>query len=48
MPAIEVNHLTKEHRLGAMRGLKQTPLNASARLTRRHFRRAESHLADGI
>lgn len=33
MPAIEVNHLTKEYRLGAMQGLKQTLLNTAARLT---------------
>jgi len=33
MPAIEVNHLTKEYRLGAMQGLKQTVLNTVARLT---------------
>jgi ABC-type polysaccharide/polyol phosphate transport system ATPase subunit len=32
MPIIEVDHLTKEYRLGAMRGLKQTFLNAGARL----------------
>ena len=33
MPIIEVNHLTKEYRLGAMQGLKQTPLNTAARLS---------------
>lgn len=33
MPVIEVNHLTKEYRLGAMEGLKQTVLNTAARLT---------------
>lgn len=33
MPAIEVSHLTKEYRLGAMQGLKQTLLNTAARLT---------------
>ena len=33
MPAIEVNHLTKEYRLGALQGLKQTLLNTAARLT---------------
>jgi len=32
MPAIEVSHLTKEYRLGAMQGLKQTLLNTAARL----------------
>ncbi|MBU1264823.1 MAG: ABC transporter ATP-binding protein [Gammaproteobacteria bacterium] len=32
MPVIEASHLTKEYQLGAMRGLKQTLLNASARL----------------
>ena len=32
MPAIEVSHLTKEYRLGALLGLKQTLLNAGARL----------------
>lgn len=32
MPVIEVSHLTKEYRLGAMQGLKQTLLNAGARL----------------
>lgn len=32
MPVIEVNHLTKEYRLGAIQGLKQTMLNAGARL----------------
>ncbi len=33
MPIIEVEHLTKEYRLGAMHGLKQTLLNTAARLT---------------
>jgi len=33
MPAIEVSHLTKEYRLGAIQGLKQTLLNTAARLT---------------
>ena len=33
MPIIEVNHLTKEYRLGAMQGLKQSLLNTAARLT---------------
>ena len=32
MPTIEVNHVTKEYRLGALQGLKQTALNAGARL----------------
>jgi ABC-type polysaccharide/polyol phosphate transport system ATPase subunit len=32
MPAIEVSHLTKEYRLGALQGLKQTLLNAGAKL----------------
>jgi ABC-type polysaccharide/polyol phosphate transport system ATPase subunit len=32
MPVIEVNHLTKEYRLGALQGLKQTLLNTGARL----------------
>ena len=32
MPVIEVNHLSKEYRLGAMQGLKQTVLNTAARL----------------
>ncbi|MEW6415309.1 MAG: ABC transporter ATP-binding protein [Pseudomonadota bacterium] len=32
MPVIEVSHLTKEYRLGALQGLKQTLLNAGARL----------------
>ncbi len=32
MPVIEVDHVTKEYRLGALQGLKQTVLNASARL----------------
>jgi len=33
MPIIEVEHLTKEYRLGAMHGLKQTLLNTAAHLT---------------
>jgi lipopolysaccharide transport system ATP-binding protein len=33
MPVIEVSHLTKEYRLGALQGLKQTLLNTAARLT---------------
>jgi lipopolysaccharide transport system ATP-binding protein len=33
MSVIEVSHLTKEYRLGAMQGLKQTLLNTAARLT---------------
>lgn len=32
MPAIEVSHLTKEYRLGAIKGLKQSLLNTGARL----------------
>lgn len=32
MPVIEVDHLTKEYRLGALQGLKQSVLNAGARL----------------
>lgn len=32
MPVIEVEHLTKEYRLGALQGLKQTVLNAGARI----------------
>ena len=32
MPIIEVSHLTKEFRLGAMQGLKQTLLNSAAKL----------------
>lgn len=32
MPIIEVDHLTKEYRLGAIQGLKQTLLNSAARL----------------
>jgi ABC-type polysaccharide/polyol phosphate transport system ATPase subunit len=32
MPAIQVSHLTKEYRLGALQGLKQTVLNTGARL----------------
>ena len=35
MPAIEVSHVTKEYRLGALSGLKQTLLNAGARLSGR-------------
>ena len=33
MSIIEVDHLTKEYRLGALHGLKQTLLNTTARLT---------------
>jgi len=33
MPIIQVDHLTKEYRLGAMQGLKQTLLNTAGRLT---------------
>lgn len=33
MPIIQANHFTKENRLGAMKGLKQTLLNSAARLT---------------
>lgn len=32
MPVIEVSHLTKEYRLGALQGIKQTLLNTGARL----------------
>jgi ABC-type polysaccharide/polyol phosphate transport system ATPase subunit len=32
MPAIAVSHVTKEYRLGALQGLKQTALNAGRRL----------------
>ncbi len=32
MPAIEVEHLTKEYRLGALQSLKQTVMNTGARL----------------
>ncbi len=32
MPVIEVKHVTKEYRLGALQSLKQTVLNAGARL----------------
>ena len=35
MPAIEVSHLTKEYRLGALKSVKQTLLNAGARLVGR-------------
>ena len=35
MPAIEVSHLTKEYRLGALQSVKQSALNAAARLFRR-------------
>ncbi len=35
MPVIEVNHVTKEYSLGALQGLKQTVLNAGARLAGR-------------
>jgi hypothetical protein len=33
MPIIQVDHLTKEYRLGAMPGLKQTQINGAARLS---------------
>lgn len=33
MPVIEVDHLTKEYKLGALQSFKQTILNAGARLT---------------
>ena len=33
MPIIQVDHLTKEYRLGAMQGLKQILLNTAARLS---------------
>lgn len=33
MPIIEVDHVTKEFRLGAMQGLKQTLLNTAAKFT---------------
>lgn len=33
MPIIQVDHLTKEYRLGAMQGIKQALLNSAARLT---------------
>ncbi|MHB1213697.1 MAG: ABC transporter ATP-binding protein [Thiobacillus sp.] len=32
MPVIEVKHLTKEYRLGALQGIKQSLLNSAARL----------------
>ena len=35
MPAIEVSHLIKEYRLGALQSFKQTLLNTGARLLRR-------------
>lgn len=35
MPVIEVSHVTKEYQLGALQGLKQTVLNAGARLAGR-------------
>ncbi len=37
MPAIEVSHLTKEYRLGALQGLKQTLLDTGARLLGKHI-----------
>jgi lipopolysaccharide transport system permease protein len=37
MPVIEVSHLTKEYRLGALQGLKQTLLNTGARLMGKKF-----------
>ncbi|MCP5190698.1 MAG: ABC transporter ATP-binding protein [Pseudomonadales bacterium] len=33
MPIIEVSHITKEYRLGAMQGIKQTLLNSIAKFT---------------
>jgi len=33
VPIIEVDHHTKEYRLGALQGLKQTLLNTAARLS---------------
>ena len=33
MPIIEIDHLTKEYRLGAMQGFKETLLNTTSRLT---------------
>lgn len=33
MPIIEINHLTKEYRLGAMQGLRQAVINTAMRLT---------------
>lgn len=38
MAIIEVDHLTKEYRLGAIQGFKQTLLNGAARLTRKEVR----------
>ncbi|MBX9848595.1 MAG: ATP-binding cassette domain-containing protein, partial [Rhodocyclaceae bacterium] len=40
MPAIEISHVIKEYRLGALQGLKQTLLNAGARLTGRSVQEA--------
>ncbi|HET9641945.1 MAG TPA: ABC transporter ATP-binding protein [Burkholderiaceae bacterium] len=40
MPAIEVENVVKEYRLGALHGLKQTVLNAGARLLRRPIEKA--------
>ena len=37
MPIIEVDHLTKEYRLGAMQGLKQTLLKTADRLTGKKY-----------
>lgn len=37
MPAIEVSHLTKEYRLGALQGLKQTLIDTGARLIGKHI-----------
>ena len=42
MAIIEVSHLTKEYRLGAMHGLKQTLLNAATRLTGKKMNSAPS------
>ena len=40
MPAIEVSHVTKEYRLGALQSLKQTMLNTGARLLGRPVEQA--------
>ena len=37
MPIIEVDHLTKEYRLGAMQGLRQTLLKTTGRLTGKKY-----------
>ncbi len=36
MPIIEVDHVSKEYRLGAMQNLRQTLLNVASRLTGKH------------